>query len=135
MVGCAPGTSAKDGTKSHMNGPGIMRRVGERAVARRAVSVMAAAGSVLTVVLSMVVVALPASARSSEPAYRVRQIVAGQRLHHWYTRAGSRQEHRESLTQPDDITMTGGNLFAGFQNGVGPQGEASTDGNRDSTIV
>jgi hypothetical protein len=31
--------------------------------------------------------------------------------------------------------MTGGNLFTGFQNGVGPQGQASTDGNRDSTVV
>ena len=31
--------------------------------------------------------------------------------------------------------MTGGYLFTGFQNGVGPQGQASTDGNRDSTIV
>jgi hypothetical protein len=65
----------------------------------------------------------------------VRQILSGQSLHHWYTRAGSSQQHRESLTQPDDITMIGGNLFTGFQNGVGPQGQPSTDGNRDSTIV
>ncbi len=88
----------------------------------------------MSAVLSMVVVALPASART-QPAYPVRQILSGASLHHWYTRAGSRHEHRESLTQPDDITAIGGNLFTGFQNGVGPQGQASTDGNRDSTVV
>ena len=43
--------------------------------------------------------------------------------------------HSEALTQPDDITRVGGDLFTGFQNGVGPQGQASTDGNRDSTVV
>jgi hypothetical protein len=79
--------------------------------------------------------AFPASAHTGGPTYYVRQILSGQSLHHWYTRAGSRKQHRESLTQPDDITMTGGHLFTGFQNGVGPQGQASTDGNRDSTIV
>jgi hypothetical protein len=31
--------------------------------------------------------------------------------------------------------MLGRDLFTGFRNGVGPQGQASTDGNRDSTIV
>jgi hypothetical protein len=107
---------------------------GEHAVTRRAVMMMTI-GAVASAVLSTVVQAVPASAHGSEPTYQVRQIVDGQRLHHWYTRAGSRQEHRESLTQPDDITMIGGNLFTGFQNGVGSQGQASTDGNRDSTIV
>jgi hypothetical protein len=94
-----------------------MRKVGERAVARRAVKTMVAAGAVVSVVLSMVVVALPASARTGS-AYQVRQILSGASLHHWYTRAGSRHEHSEPLTQPDDITMTGGNLFTGF--GTGP---------------
>jgi hypothetical protein len=41
----------------------------------------------------------------------------------------------EPLADPDDITVLGHHLFNGFQNGVGPQGEASTDGNTDSTIV
>ena len=31
--------------------------------------------------------------------------------------------------------MIGGKLFVGFQNGVGPQGQASTDGNRDGAVV
>ena len=65
----------------------------------------------------------------------MRQILSGQSLHHWYTKAGSRKRYCEALTKPDDITMLGGDLFTGFQNGVGPQGQASTDGNRDSTIV
>lgn len=47
---------------------------------------------------------------------------------------------KTSITQPDDITKLGSNIFVGFQNGVGPQGEpvpAATPGagNRDSTVV
>jgi len=41
----------------------------------------------------------------------------------------------EAVSNPDDITLLGGQLFVGFQNGVGPQGEASTTGNKDSTVV
>jgi len=52
-----------------------------------------------------------------------------------WSQAGSKKRHSEPLTQPDDITRIGNHLFTGFQNGVGPQGQASTDGNRDSTIV
>jgi hypothetical protein len=111
-----------------------MRKVAGRAVTRRVAKITTAAGAVASLVLSMVVIAFPASAHTGGPTYYVRQILSGQSLHHWYTRAGSSQQHRESLTQPD-ITMIGGNLFTGFQNGVGPQGQASTDGNRDSTIV
>ncbi len=40
----------------------------------------------------------------------------------------------ESLSQPDDIVSLGGNLYVGFQNGVGSQGEASISGNLDSTL-
>jgi hypothetical protein len=112
-----------------------MRKVAGRAVTRRVAKITTAAGAVASLVLSMVVIAFPASAHTGGPTYYVRQILSGQSLHHWYTRAGSSQQHRESLTQPDDITMIGGNLFTGFQNGVGPQGQASTYGNRDSTIV
>jgi hypothetical protein len=112
-----------------------MRKLAGRAVTRRVVKITTAAGAVASLVLGMVVIAFPASAHTGGPTYYVRQILSGQSLHHWYTRAGSSQQHRESLTQPDDITMIGGNLFTGFQNGVGPQGQASTDGNRDSTIV
>ena len=112
-----------------------MRKVAERVVTRAGVKMMTALGAVAALVLGMVVLAFPASAHTGGPTYSVRQILSGQRLHHWYTRAGSGKQQRESLTQPDDITMTGGHLFTGFQNDVGPQGQASTDGNRDSTIV
>ncbi len=41
----------------------------------------------------------------------------------------------EAIAQPDDITHLGRDIFVGFQNGVGPQGQPSTSGNADSTIV
>ena len=92
-------------------------------------------GAVAAMLIAMAGVALPASAKPNDPTYSVRQILSGKSLHHWYTRAGSRVRHSEPLTQPDDITLLNGHLFTGFQNGVGPQGQASPDGNRDSTIV
>jgi hypothetical protein len=56
--------------------------------------------------------------------------------------SGAGIEHRnsstgamEAIAQPDDITHLGRDIFVGFQNGVGPQGQASTSGNADSTIV
>jgi hypothetical protein len=53
---------------------------------------------------------------------------------------GSRLNHAapggsEPLTKPDDITFLDGHIFVAFQNGVGPQGEASTTGNLNSTVV
>jgi len=42
---------------------------------------------------------------------------------------------RERLSEPDDITALGDDIFVAFQNGVGPQGQASTTGNKDSTVV
>ncbi len=112
-----------------------MREVVGGAVTRRVVRMMTGVGAAAALVVGMVVFAFPASAHPVQPVYYVRQVLSGQGLHHWYTKAGSRKQHREALTLPDDITMIGGNLFTGFQNGVGPQGQASTDGNRDSTIV
>ncbi len=41
----------------------------------------------------------------------------------------------EAISNPDDITSIGSDIFVGFQNGVGPQGQPSTAGNRDSTVV
>ncbi len=112
-----------------------MRKVAGSAVTRRVKMMMVAVGAVASLVLGMVLFALPASAHTSGPTYYVRHILYGQSLHHWYTKAGSGKRHREALTQPDDITMIDGNLFTAFQNGIGPQGQASTDGNRDSTVV
>jgi hypothetical protein len=39
------------------------------------------------------------------------------------------------ITQPDDITQMGGHIYVAFQNGVGPQGQAASNGNKESTVV
>jgi hypothetical protein len=104
-------------------------------VAGRAAKTLAAVAAVMAVLLAMAVSALPANAATDQPPYNVRVILNGKSLHHWYTRAGSPVLHKEPLAQPDDITRLGGDMFTAFQNGIGPQGQASSDGNRDSTIV
>jgi hypothetical protein len=108
-----------------LNRPGIARRVAQT---------FAAIGSVAAVLVGMAAFARPAGATTT-PTYNVKTILSGKSLHHWYTKAGSRVRHSESLSQPDDITRIGKDLFTAFQNGVGPQGQASADGNRDSTVV
>jgi hypothetical protein len=65
----------------------------------------------------------------------VNQIVLGTTLKHSYQPDGKGAVRTESLTQPDDIVTLGGNLYVGFQNGVGSQGEVSASGNLDSTLV
>ncbi len=104
-------------------------------IARRVAKTFATIGAVAAVLAGLTAFSLPASAKTDNPTYNVRTILSGKSLHHWYFKAGSKKRHSEPLTQPDDITRIGNDLFAGFQNGVGPQGQASTDGNRDSTIV
>jgi hypothetical protein len=115
-----------------------MQVIGRCARAGRAAKTITVAGAVAATLLATVGAASPASARTSWPGksgYDVRQILSGESLGHWYTRAGSGHGHWERLSKPDDITIVGGDLFTAFQNGVGPQGEPSTDGNRDSTVV
>jgi len=63
------------------------------------------------------------------PAFTNTVFASGVQLTH-QTPAGP-----EGITQPDDITYLHDHIFAGFQNGVGPQGQPSTTGNADSTIV
>jgi hypothetical protein len=116
-------------------GAGTMRVPDSSGITRRAAKTLAAVGAVMAVLLGMTVFALPASAATNQPTYNARIILSGKSLHHWYTRAGSPAWHSEPLADPDDITRIGGYLFTGFQNEVGPQGQASADGNRDSTIV
>jgi hypothetical protein len=65
----------------------------------------------------------------------VRQILNGAKLHHSYTTAGSKTRKTEALSSPDDLTVLGHDIFTAFQNGVGPQGQPSTDGNTLSTVV
>ena len=65
----------------------------------------------------------------------VRQIVNGMKLHHTFKPVNSNKPKTDPLTLPDDVTSIVTNVFAAFQNGVGSQGEPSTDGNTFSTVV
>jgi hypothetical protein len=56
-------------------------------------------------------------------------------LKHSFQPNGKGAAKTESLSQPDDLVSVGGNLYVGFQNGVGSQGEVSTSGNLDSTLA
>jgi hypothetical protein len=118
-----------------------MHVLGRPGIARRLAKTFATVGAVTAVLVGMTAFTLPAgatthgTAHQPTPTYTVRTILSGHSLHHWYTKAGSKVRRSEPLTKPDDITRIGGDLFTAFQNGVGPQGQASPDGNRDSTVV
>jgi len=79
--------------------------------------------------------ATPVGGGGDAPAFNVTDILSGASLHHTFMPTGSSVPQSEVLSKPDDITRLGDDLFVGFQNGVGTQGEPSADGNRDSTIV
>jgi hypothetical protein len=79
--------------------------------------------------------AVGASSSAAPPLFGVRVILAGSSLFHSFTPVGASDPSTEPLSDPDDITELGHAIFVGFQNGVGPQGQASTDGNLDSTVV
>jgi hypothetical protein len=76
-----------------------------------------------------------ASASASSGALAVKQIVLATTLKHSYQPNGKGATKTESLSQPDDLVTLGGNLYVGFQNGVGSQGEVSPSGNLDSTLA
>ena len=65
----------------------------------------------------------------------MKQIVFGTTLKHSFQPFGKGAARTEHLVQPDDIVTLGGNLYVGFQNGVGSLGEPSGSGNLDSTLV
>jgi hypothetical protein len=73
--------------------------------------------------------------QSPAPRYRVRQVLNGMSLRHTFIPAGTTKRRSEPLASPDDITVLGHHIYTAFQNGVGPQGQASPDGNTDSTVV
>ena len=117
-------------------------------ISRRAAKIIAATAAIPASLLfadATAAVASPArtSASASSHAlrqppaqrYRVRQILNGMKLRHTFIPAGSAKPRSEPLADPDDITVLGRHLYTAFQNGVGPQGQASTDGNTDSTVV
>jgi hypothetical protein len=76
-----------------------------------------------------------ATASGSSNALSIKQIVLATTLTHSYQPNGTGAARTEQLSQPDDIVTLGGMLYVGFQNGVGSQGEPSTSGNPDSTLV
>jgi hypothetical protein len=59
----------------------------------------------------------------------------GETLKHSFQPNGTGAMQTEHLVQPDDIAALGGHLYVGFQNNLGPQGEAAGSGNLDSTLV
>ena len=86
--------------------------------------------SVLTVLGAMGMTYLSSGALAASAAsapFHVSQILQGSSLHHAYTSSGSASSKTETLSDPDDISRWGNDFFVGFQNGVGPQGQASTD--------
>ncbi|MFI5063955.1 MAG: hypothetical protein ACHP9Z_08260 [Streptosporangiales bacterium] len=120
-----------------MNPPSARQRVAAAAAglltAAGFLAVSAATASAATASAGTGTAAVRASA--PQAALRVQQILSGKRLRHFFPVPGSSRAHSEALTNPDDLTSLGRYLFTAFQNGVGPQGQASPDGNRYSTIV
>jgi hypothetical protein len=105
---------------------------------RRTVTLLAAVAVSAGALITTGALALPASA--GQPSVKttplnVRQIAFGKKLHHVFRPGGTGVPRSEPLTGPDDLTMFDRHIFVGFQNGVGAQGEPSTDGNLDSTVV
>ena len=101
----------------------------------RSLGVLAASGAA-TLGTALVPGALAASSAGASPVastLTAATVLSGSSLSHTFTVGGVTKS--EPLTKPDDVTMLGLDVFVGFQNGVGPQGEASTSGNLDSTIV
>jgi hypothetical protein len=78
----------------------------------------------------------PSTSASTAPkVLTARQIAFGTLLKHSFKPNGTGATQSEHLIQPDDIVALGGNIFVGFQNGIGSQGEPSGSGNLDSTLV
>jgi hypothetical protein len=104
----------------------------------RSVAVLAASGAA-AIGTALVPGALAAASAGASPAgstgLTATTVLVGSSLSHTFTDVNTGKMASETLSKPDDITMLGFDIFVGFQNGVGPQGQASTSGNADSTIV
>ena len=104
---------------------------------RRAAKTLASAAAVTGLLTAGATTAAAAQSHSAagNPAFQARAILSGSQLHHRFRKAGSAKWRKAPLSLPDDITSLGQVMFTAFQNGVGPQGQAAPDGNRDSTVV
>ncbi len=118
----------------------IARRSASKPKARRAAKKTITLSAISLGAMAIAATALSAgtasaTASGSHPGFSARVILSGASLRHTFVKAGSAKRHTDPLTLPDDITAAGPYLFTAFQNGVGPQGQPATDGNRDSTVV
>ena len=118
----------------------IARRTASKPKARRAAKKTITLSAISLGAMAIAATALSAgtasaTASGSHPGFSARVILSGASLRHTFVKAGSAKRHTDPLTLPDDITAACRYLFTAFQNGVGPQGQAATDGNRDSTVV
>jgi hypothetical protein len=118
-----------------------------RSLSRRAVALPVAAALMPLLAASALAASPPAAAAGNDQgphgfpgagsgaALSAQTILSGNSLTHTFTVAGTSTTKTEQLSDPDDITRLRHDIFVGFQNGVGPQGQASADGNLDSTVV
>ncbi len=107
-------------------------------LSRRTTKLLATVAVSASALVTAGALALPASASPARPATRaltVRQIAFGEKLHHEFRPDGKGPLRSEPLTDPDDITVLGRDFYVTFQNAIGPQGQASPDGDLYSTIV
>jgi hypothetical protein len=104
------------------------------AAATAGAGVLAVAGALAAPASAQAAPVRPATVAAAYPLH-VTRIAYGDKLHHTYLPNGKGTARTESLSSPDDIAELGGDIFVTFQNGVGPQGQASPDGDLDSTIV
>jgi hypothetical protein len=106
--------------------------------ARRIAKVLAAS-AVATVSLAFAGTAAASATAAAHPhhgaRFNVHVVLDAAKLRHTFIPVGSSKPRSEPLADPDDITVLGHHIFSGFQNGIGPQGQPSTDGNTYSTIV
>src|SRR5262252_7576811 len=75
------------------------------------------------------------STSASPKTFSVKQLILGETMKHSFQPNGTGAMQSEHLVQPDDIAAVGGHIYVGFQNNLGPQGEAAGSGNLDSTLV
>ena len=92
---------------------------------------IAAAGAVTALVSAS---ALVASATGANAATTANNSAAGIKLPSGF-HATVFAKGTGTMTGPDDIAEVDGRVFVGYQNGVGPNGEPSPTGNKNSTVV
>ena len=99
------------------------------------VAVAALPLALLAAVPSAAHAALSRRKAAPAPIFTAHVILSGATMSHRFLPAGGGAAKTAPLSNPDDITLLGKNIFVGFQNGVGPQGQAAPDGDLDSTVV